>query len=69
MSRSQQKSKYPSGNSFTGHPVDIDNLVTRVRFTLLVVKGADIHTFGGVNYLGEYIIVRCIFNFFNTKLT
>ena len=35
--------------------VSIDNLVTIVivRFTLLVVKGADIHTFGGVNYLGQ----------------
>ena len=39
--------------------IDIDNLVTIVivRFTLLVVKGADIHTFRGVNYLGQYIIV------------
>ena len=51
--------------------VSIDNLVTIVivRFTLLVVKGADIHTFGGVNYLGQYIIVRCILRFFNSKLT
>ena len=40
--------------------IDIDNLVTRVRFTLLVVEGADIHTFGGVNYLGKYTIAGCL---------
>ena len=39
--------------------VNIDNH-SEIQFTLLVVKGADIHTFGGVNYLGKYTIAGCL---------